>query len=196
MISGKNITNLPKLVSTSNLLPLGSIRTSPDQSLALRDEYYPQSDGEWLKSPEYQQPPPPPESGFRIPLASDTQFPPSPQAREPVCTHTDGVSPVFVGSAVFNESVHPCKIIPSLPHRCRVPYGGEEIGFRGRCELLPITPEMEWVPTREGKIPQGRRPVQGGHESNGEKLYHALGVVDTGLSVPGKTGEHLVRFFS
>jgi hypothetical protein len=108
--------------------------------------------------------------------------------------HADGVSPVFVGSAVFIDSVHPCKIVPSFPGRCRVPYDGREIGFEGRCELLPITSEMEWVPTREGKIPQGRRPVEGGYESNGDKLYHALGAVDSVSSMPGVTGEHLVRF--
>ena len=45
----------------------------------------------------------------------------------------------------------------------------------------------------EGRIPQGRRPVEGGYESNGVKLLHALGNID-GVSVPGKTGEHLVRF--
>lgn len=56
--------------------------------------------------------------------------------------------------------------------------------------MLPITPNMEWVPTSEGKIPKGRRPIEGGYESNGVKLYHALGVID-GVNVPGKTGEHL-----
>jgi hypothetical protein len=49
---------------------------------------------------------------------------------------------------------------------------------------------MEWVPTREGKIPQGRHPVEGGYESNGSKLFHALADMD-GVKVPGKTGEHL-----
>jgi hypothetical protein len=49
---------------------------------------------------------------------------------------------------------------------------------------------MEWVPTRDGQIPPGRRPVEGGYESNGVKLYHAFGGID-GVRVPGKTGEHL-----
>jgi len=49
---------------------------------------------------------------------------------------------------------------------------------------------MEWVPTQNGEIPPGRRPVEGGYESNGEKLYHALGNID-GVDVPGKTGKHL-----
>jgi hypothetical protein len=49
---------------------------------------------------------------------------------------------------------------------------------------------MEWVPAKKGEIPLGRRPVEGGHEANGLKLYHAIGIVD-GLKVPGKTAAHL-----
>lgn len=49
---------------------------------------------------------------------------------------------------------------------------------------------MEWVPTRNGEIPPDRRPIEGGYESNGEKLYHALGDIGE-VKVPGKTGKHL-----
>jgi len=49
---------------------------------------------------------------------------------------------------------------------------------------------MEWVPTSHGRIPQGRRPVEGGYEDHGGKLYHALANYQ-GIRVPGKTGEHL-----
>jgi hypothetical protein len=50
---------------------------------------------------------------------------------------------------------------------------------------------MEFVQASRGRVPQGRRPIEGGYEENGAKLYHALAVVD-GVRVPGKTGEHLV----
>ena len=106
----------------------------------------------------------------------------------------DGVSQVFVGSAIFEDSVHPCKIVPSISPSCRVPYGGTEREHHGRYDLLPVTPDMEWIPTKEGRIPEGRRPIEGGYESDGVTLYHALGNID-GVSVPGKTGEHLVRCF-
>lgn len=57
-------------------------------------------------------------------------------------------------------------------------------------DLLPITPQMEWVPTSHGQIPAGHRPVDGGFEASGERLYHAVGVI-SGVSVPGKTAAHL-----
>ena len=59
-----------------------------------------------------------------------------------------------------------------------------------RYDILPITQDHEWVPTSHGRIPEGRRPVDGGFEESGHRLYHAVAVVH-GLSVPGKTGEHL-----
>ncbi|KAI0766744.1 hypothetical protein BC629DRAFT_1537455 [Irpex lacteus] len=49
---------------------------------------------------------------------------------------------------------------------------------------------MEWVPAEGGRLPVGHRPVEGGYEENGAKLYHALAVVQ-GVKVPGKVGEHL-----
>ena len=99
-----------------------------------------------------------------------------------------------MGSAIFNDSVHPCKIVPSLRPPCRVAYGGAEREHNGRYDLLPITPDMEWVPTRDGGLPHGRRLVEGGYESNGAKLYHALADID-GVKVPGKTAGHLVSRF-
>lgn len=137
----------------------------------------------------------PPKAGFRIQLDSDTEFPPPNQTGPPVCMDTDGVSPVFIGSAVLHDvSLHPCKISPSASPPCRIPYGGDEVEHSGKYDLLPITPDMEWVPTRNGEIPPGRRPVEGGYESGGEKLFHALGKVN-GVDVPGKTGKHLVSGF-
>lgn len=106
----------------------------------------------------------------------------------------NGVSPVYVGSAIFDDSVHPCKIAPSVHPPCRVPYGGTEHDHHGRYDLLPITPDMEWIPTKNGEIPPGRRPVEGGYESGGQKLYHALGKIGE-VDVPGKTGAHLVSAF-
>jgi hypothetical protein len=56
-----------------------------------------------------------------------------------------------------------------------------------------MTSEMKWVPTRDGEIPPGRRPAEGGYEAGG-KLYHALGDIG-GADVPGKTGRHFVSWF-
>ncbi|TCD61113.1 hypothetical protein EIP91_009009, partial [Steccherinum ochraceum] len=109
----------------------------------------------------------------------------------PVAYEPDGHTPVFIGSAIMGNAVHPCKIVPTLVPPCRVPYGGAEHGHNGRYDLLPFDPQtMEWVETSKGKIPAGRRPIEGGYEDHSGKLYHALGTVH-GARVPGKAGEHL-----
>ncbi|EMD34059.1 hypothetical protein CERSUDRAFT_97985 [Gelatoporia subvermispora B] len=133
----------------------------------------------------------PPPSGFRTPLTGNAPFPAAQQAGPPVCVDADGRSPVFVGSAIFEKSVHPCKIAPHLTPACRVSFGGKELEHHGRYDLLPFDPRtMEWVPASHGQIPPGRRPVEGGYEENGTKLYHGLATI-RGVRVPGKTAEHL-----
>jgi hypothetical protein len=72
-----------------------------------------------------------------------------------------------------------------------VSFGGEEREHLGRFDLLPFRErEMEFVKTVGGRVPDGRRPVEGGYEENGEKLYHGAVVID-GVRVPGKTAPHL-----
>ena len=44
---------------------------------------------------------------------------------------------------------------------------------------------------KSGRQVAGRRPVEGGYEEDGAKLYHAIAVVH-GVRVPGKAGPHLV----
>ncbi len=140
-----------------------------------------------------------PPSGYRIPLgmpgpASPTSFPGIERTREAPFTDADGKSPVFIGSALLQDSVHPCKIIPSVQAQpCRIAYGGGEINHEGRYDILPFIPaHMEFVPTSNGFVPHGRQPVKGGFEQDGTELYHAVAVID-GVKVPGKTGVHLVR---
>ena len=135
----------------------------------------------------------PPPSGFRVPLTVSQAFPGVAESGQPVAYDLDGRSPIFMGSALLEKSVHPCKIAPALQPVARVPYGGTEYEHQGRYDLLPFDPNtMEWVPAEGGRLPNGRRPVEGGYEENGAKLYHALAVVN-GVKVPGKVGEHLVR---
>ncbi|TFK40325.1 hypothetical protein BDQ12DRAFT_602682 [Crucibulum laeve] len=144
-----------------------------------------------ISPPEYGSNPAPPPSGYRVPLNTTSAFPDPQQAGQPVAYDADGVSPIFIGSALFENSVHPCKIGPHLSPAASVPYGGTEHAHHGRYDLLPfISQQMEWVPTAHGRIPEYRRPVEGGYEDNGSKLYHALANFQ-GIRVPGKTGEHL-----
>lgn len=134
-----------------------------------------------------------PPSGFRIPLKTGQPLPPPQRFGPPAAFDLDG-SPIFFGSAIMEGSVHPCKIAPHLNPPCRVPYGGTECEHNGRYDLLPFDGRtMELVPTEQGRIPPGRKAVEGGFEDHGGKLYHALATI-SGVRVPGKTGEHLVRF--
>jgi hypothetical protein len=120
-------------------------------------------------------------------------FPGVERTREAPFTDADGESRVFIGSALMEYSVHPCKITPDEAHHCRVSYGGGEFQHSGRYDLLPFVPEhMEFVKTSHGRVPHGRRPVKGGFENDGKELYHAVAVID-GVQVPGKVGAHLVR---
>ena len=138
-------------------------------------------------------PPTPPASGQRIALTTDTPFP-SPSDLPPSSLHDTGgpQQVVYVGSAIFQSSVHPCKIASHLTPPVRVPYGGGEHEHQGRFDLLPINDQMmEWVSTSHGQIPTGRRPVEGGYEENGARLFHAIAYINN-VWVPGKTGEHLV----
>lgn len=141
--------------------------------------------------PMTQNRPPPPPSGYRIPLTTDQPFPDQLQTRYPPFVDSDGHNPIFVGSALMERSVHPCKISPMMQPPVRVGYGGGEVSHHGRYDLLPFDPQtMEWVRTSHGSIPPGRRPVEGGYEEGGQKLYHAV-VNINGVMVPGKAGEHL-----
>jgi len=132
----------------------------------------------------------PPPSGFRLPLSTTGDFPDSQTLGPPPCYDADG-SPIYIGSALMGNSVHPCKIGRHLQPYVAVPYGGAEYGHHGRYDLLPFKPDqMEFVPTSNGWIPRGRRPIEGGYEDHGEKLYHAAAFIN-GVRVPGKTAEHL-----
>ncbi|PFH49004.1 hypothetical protein AMATHDRAFT_123775, partial [Amanita thiersii Skay4041] len=142
--------------------------------------------------PPYSQQPQLPPGGNRIPLITPSQapFPDSQQTGAPPCYDSSG-SPIYIGSALLVDSVHPCKIGPHLAGRALVAYGGREYPHNGRYDLLPFVPElMEFVTTSHGRIPPGRRPISGGFEESGRPLYHAMAVVN-GTRVPGKTGEHL-----
>lgn len=134
--------------------------------------------------------PRPPVSGYRI--LSNTGAFPAEGAGQPVAYDADGRSPIYIGSAMLPNAVHPCKISPALQPHCRVPYGGGEHEHHGSYDLLPFRSEMmEWVITSNGQIPHGRQPIVGGYEDTGAQLYHALARVNN-VEVPGKTGAHLV----
>ncbi|PVF95307.1 hypothetical protein CPB86DRAFT_596357 [Serendipita vermifera] len=132
----------------------------------------------------------PPATGYRIPLEGGMPLPDISITGPPPFRDVDG-SPVFLGSGIMGTTVQPCKICPARPLPCVIPYGGWEVNHPGRYDLLPFDPEtMEWVPTRFGRVPAGRKAVEGGYEDHGVRLYHAVGYFE-GHLIPGKTGVHL-----
>jgi hypothetical protein len=143
----------------------------------------------------------PPPSGFRFALSIGGPFPKESHLLGPPFRDLDG-SPVYLGSAILERSVHPCKINPHHHHVCLFPYGGSEHGHHGRYDLLPFDKAtMEFVSTSNGHVPIGRWPVEGGYEeptgdAEVRKLYHAVATIKfrgQEVEVPGKTGTHLVR---
>ncbi|PBK98315.1 hypothetical protein ARMGADRAFT_1008749, partial [Armillaria gallica] len=89
--------------------------------------------------------------------------------------------PIYISSAIFDKSVHPCKVGPHQP--CSVTFRSREIHSKARFDPLPFNPDtMELVCTSEGRVPDDRRLIKGGYEEDGMLLYHRA---------PGKTSPHL-----
>lgn len=109
-------------------------------------------------------------------------------------------SPLMVGSALIDGEVHPCKITLSRLGDAgftpvRLAYRGKEIVHNGVYEVLVVDEDtMEWVGARNGKLPRGRAPVEGGYDREGRRLYYAVTTIQ-GFRVPGETSEHDVRFY-
>src|SRR5258706_3133486 len=151
-------------------------------------------------------------SGHRITLQAGDRIPSLHETGPAPFLDADG-GPVFIGSASFGRSVHPCKIVPNvrsleafgillhkylmqLPQPCRISYACVEQTHRGRYDLLPFIPSaMEWVPTSGGRSPIRRHPIEVGYEEDGTLLYHAAARIDN-VMVPGKTNPRLVRTLS
>ncbi|KAK0435967.1 hypothetical protein EV421DRAFT_1145417 [Armillaria borealis] len=129
-----------------------------------------------------------PDSGFRFhwmdPLPShDRIFLDPPPCRD------WGNKPIYISSAIFNKSVHPCKVRPHQP--CSVAFRGREIHSKGHFDPLPFNPDtMELVRTSEGRVPDGRRLIKGSYEENGMPLYHGAAEYK-GHRAPGKTSPYL-----
>ncbi|KZV95701.1 hypothetical protein EXIGLDRAFT_465400 [Exidia glandulosa HHB12029] len=130
----------------------------------------------------------PPAYSLRVPNGSN--FPGADQTG-PAATF-DKLRPVFLGLAHVEGGLHPCKVMPDFaPNPVRVGYGGGERSVETDFFVVPVdASRMEWVAASHGRTPEGRTPVEAGHENDGTPLYHAVALVD-GLPVPGKCGPGL-----
>ncbi|EJD41401.1 hypothetical protein AURDEDRAFT_186565 [Auricularia subglabra TFB-10046 SS5] len=123
-------------------------------------------------------------------LKSDQAFPPASVTGWPPCTDAGGQR-VFLGLAPIEDGLHPCKVVEGFVPPVRYSWGGEEFLWDQDYYLVPFDgARMEWAPASHGVTPAGKRLVEGGRESDGRPLYHAVGTVD-GVRVLGKAGEHL-----
>ncbi|PBK98341.1 hypothetical protein ARMGADRAFT_1130358 [Armillaria gallica] len=124
-------------------------------------------------------------SGFRIPLGSPSpSFPTEDLTGLPPCHDTNG-DPIYIGSAIFGKSIHPCKIEPHLAVPCSVPFSGRNIAHMGHYDLLPFNPNtMEFVLMSQGCFPAGRKLVKGGYDQDGTPLYHGVAMLN-GIRIPG-----------
>ena len=113
-------------------------------------------------------------------------------------TDSGGQAPVHVVSVPYGYTLQPGKatLYPDAA-RVRIPYLWREIEVDWTADERPLNVlhvdpgAMEWMPTAFGRLPIGVQPVEGGYDKNGERFYHAICVFND-VTVPGKTGEHLV----
>ncbi|KIM33266.1 hypothetical protein M408DRAFT_152059 [Serendipita vermifera MAFF 305830] len=136
----------------------------------------------------------PPLAGFRVNLTmGDSPFPDQNVTGPAPFVDLDG-TPVFVGSAVHGGSKQPCKINPTASWKCLFATSGTEVAPTKNYNLLLIDDTfMEWVPTSKGRVPPGRIAVDGGHEEDGGRLYHAVTHWNN-LDIPGRAGEQHVGY--
>jgi hypothetical protein len=141
---------------------------------------------------------PPPTSGYRIRMKHNEEFP-FQLVGDPLFRDLNGGA-VYLGSALIKDNygvtaIVPCKIAPRLSSKNSVTWDGREI-WVDEFEILPFDPRrMGWVKTSDGKIPDGKTPVEGGYNGlSQEILFHAYGIVDFGdgqITCPGKTSESI-----
>ncbi len=129
-------------------------------------------------------------SGFRIQLcSSSTPFPTEDLTGPPTFHDTNG-DPIYIGSAIFGTSIHPCKIEPHLAVPCSVPFSGRKIAHMECYDLLPFNPNtMEFVLMSQGHFPAGRKLVKGGYNQDGTPLYHGVATLN-GIKIPGSISHH------
>ncbi|PBK85167.1 hypothetical protein ARMGADRAFT_872275, partial [Armillaria gallica] len=96
-----------------------------------------------------------PDSGFRFSLDGSSPFPRQ-DLGPPPCRDW-GIKPIYIGSAIFDQAIHPCKVGPHQP--CSVAFRGREIHSEARFDPLPFNPDsLELVRTSGGRVPDGKRP--------------------------------------
>ncbi|ORY77252.1 hypothetical protein BCR35DRAFT_292321 [Leucosporidium creatinivorum] len=126
------------------------------------------------------------EPGFPAPAFSHAQL---------TFRDLDGAPVLLSSHALPDGSKIPGKTVlvsqhGSLTPACLIGGEGHEVHVAGPAEVLFETDKMEWVRARYGVVPEGKRPVVGGVDAEGEELYHAAARTwKEGIRVPGKTNE-------
>ncbi|KAH8813407.1 hypothetical protein DL96DRAFT_1716315 [Flagelloscypha sp. PMI_526] len=123
----------------------------------------------------------------RIRMNWDSSFADASKFGQPPTFDRNG-KPLYFASLIHESQVIPGKAGDHLHRKVGAPLRGKEL-TGPQFDILPFDPTtMELVPSSNGIIPGGRRPIEGGYEANGT-TYHALVHVD-GVYLPGKFHEH------
>ncbi|OMH79423.1 hypothetical protein AX774_g7156 [Zancudomyces culisetae] len=99
--------------------------------------------------------------------------------------------PLYVGRAFYKGGLHPGKCAPHLEDGgFAFGYGGKEVRLNEYFVLCGDASKLRWVEQTGSLRISNFRPLEAGHEADGEALYVAKAAYEGG-QVVGKCGQHL-----
>ncbi|GAB1518297.1 60S ribosomal protein L11 [Rhizoctonia solani] len=127
--------------------------------------------------------------GTRVRVDVGTTFPDEAVVGVAPFRDTEG-RPLYVGTAVLDDSAIPCQIDPQTLQFKRPMTRKSRQAQPARYDVLVISSSMQWISASFGEIPYGKHPVHGGHENTSPHLYHAIARIGNTF-IPGKTSPDL-----
>ncbi|KAF8757757.1 universal ribosomal protein uL5 family [Rhizoctonia solani] len=126
--------------------------------------------------------------GTRVRVDVGTTFPDEAVVGVAPFRDTEG-RPLYVGTAVLDDSAIPCQIDPQTLQFKR-PMTRKSRQAQPARRVSCGSSSMQWISASFGEIPYGKHPVHGGHENTSPHLYHAIARIGNTF-IPGKTSPDL-----